>query len=72
MLQYVFLLVSDHFQKMSEQILFCADTHLSTFQPLFHALFTCQVNPFANILSLFSCTVFYQLAVERGGYFISF
>ena len=38
MLQYVFLLMSDHFWQMSEQILSCADMCLSTFQALFHTL----------------------------------
>ena len=38
MLQYILLLMSDHFQKMLEQILSCAYTRPSTFQSLFHAL----------------------------------
>ena len=38
MLQYIFLLMSDHFWKMSERILSCADMYPSIFQSLFHAL----------------------------------
>ena len=65
-LQYVFLLMSDHFQKMS---LSCADMRLSTFQSLFYTLFY-GVIFVINLLFLCSdnarINITYQAEEKRG------